>query len=109
MSMRIAVLGATGVYGRHLVPRLAAAGHRVRALVREPAAATVAATCGAELAAADIFDEASIRAGLAGCDLACVVTAPPGVDYEQVVAEAPLVLDFRGVIRNTEAANLVRL
>jgi hypothetical protein len=38
-----------------------------------------------------------------------VVTAHPGVDYEKVVAEAPLVLDFRGVIRNTEAANLVRL
>jgi nucleoside-diphosphate-sugar epimerase len=32
MSLRIGVLGATGVYGRHLVPRLVASGHRVRAL-----------------------------------------------------------------------------
>jgi nucleoside-diphosphate-sugar epimerase len=70
MGTRIAVLGATGVYGRHLVPRLIAAGHRVRALVRRPQAAGLAAACGAELAAADIFDEASLRAGLAGCDLA---------------------------------------
>ena len=39
MNARIAVLGATGVYGRHLVPRLVAAGYRVRALVRRPEAA----------------------------------------------------------------------
>jgi len=69
MNARIAVLGATGVYGRHLVPRLIAAGY-VRALVRRPEAAATAAACGAELAAADIFDEASLRAGLAGCDIA---------------------------------------
>jgi len=37
MTSTVAVLGATGVYGRHLVPRLAAAGYRVRALVRAPA------------------------------------------------------------------------
>jgi nucleoside-diphosphate-sugar epimerase len=70
MSMRIAVLGATGVYGRHLVPRLIAAGYRVRALVRRPETAVLAGACGAELAAADIFDEGSLRAGLAGCDIA---------------------------------------
>jgi nucleoside-diphosphate-sugar epimerase len=70
MNTRIAVLGATGVYGRHLLPRLIAAGHPVRALVRKPEAAALAAACGAELAAADIFDEASLRAGLAGCDVA---------------------------------------
>ncbi|HEV8332556.1 MAG TPA: NAD(P)-dependent oxidoreductase [Steroidobacteraceae bacterium] len=87
MNARIAVLGATGVYGRHLVPRLVAAGHRVRALVRRPEAAAAAAACGAELAAADIFDEASLRAGLAGCDvainLATSLPAPgsPGGDF----------------------------
>jgi uncharacterized protein YbjT (DUF2867 family) len=70
MDMRVAILGATGVYGRHLVPRLVAAGYRVRALVRKPGSAAVAAACGAELAPADIFDEASLRAGLVGCDLA---------------------------------------
>jgi nucleoside-diphosphate-sugar epimerase len=68
--MRIAVLGATGVYGRHLLPRLAAAGHQIRALVRTPASAAQAAACGAELAQADIFDQASLRAGLEGCDVA---------------------------------------
>lgn len=79
MDMRIAVLGATGVYGRHLVPRLTAAGYRVRALVRNPAAATIAAACGAELAAVDIFNEESLRAGLVGCDVAInLATSLPG-------------------------------
>jgi nucleoside-diphosphate-sugar epimerase len=70
MNACIAVLGATGVYGRHLVPRLIAAGYRVRALPRRPEAAAIAAACGAEVAAADIFDAASLRAGLAGCEVA---------------------------------------
>ena len=33
---RIAVTGATGYVGTRLVPRLAAAGYRVRCLVRSP-------------------------------------------------------------------------
>ena len=79
MSVRIAVLGATGVYGRHLVPRLIAAGYRVRALVRRPDTAAIAAACMAELAKADIFDEASLRNGLAGCDIGInLATALPG-------------------------------
>jgi UDP-N-acetyl-D-glucosamine dehydrogenase len=47
--------------------------------------------------------------GLEGCDVACVVTDHPEVDYERVVADAPLVVDFRGATRGIEAANLVRL
>jgi nucleoside-diphosphate-sugar epimerase len=70
MSQRIAVLGATGVYARHLIPRLVGAGHAVRALARRPAKAAFAAAAGAEVMSADIFDEASIVAGLRGCDLA---------------------------------------
>ena len=59
----------------------------------------------AELGLASVpLDEA-----LAACDVACVVTAHPEVDYEAVVRTAPLVVDFRGVTRGIEAANLVRL
>ena len=43
------------------------------------------------------------------CDVACIVTAHPEVDHERVVAEAPLVVDFRGVTREIEAPNVVRL
>lgn len=74
----IAVLGATGVFGRHLVPRLVRAGYRVRALVRTPKAAAASAACGAEIHSADIFDGASLRAALQGCDTAInLATALP--------------------------------
>jgi UDP-N-acetyl-D-glucosamine dehydrogenase len=56
-----------------------------------------------ELRSGDLSEE------LGRCDLACVVTGHPEVDYERVVAEAPLVIDFRGVTRGIEASNLVRL
>lgn len=79
MSQTIAVLGANGVYARHLIPRLIAAGHTVRALVRRPEAAGVAKACGAEVRVADIFDEASMHAALAGCDVGVnLATSLPG-------------------------------
>jgi nucleoside-diphosphate-sugar epimerase len=79
MPTSVAVLGATGVYGRHLVPRLVARGHRVRALVRRPEAAAMVTACGAELHRADVFDLASLRAGLAGCEVGInLATALPG-------------------------------
>jgi nucleoside-diphosphate-sugar epimerase len=79
MPRAIAVLGATGVYGRHLIPRLVARGHRVRALVRRPETATVAIACGADVRRADIFDAASLRAALAGCDVGInLATSLPG-------------------------------
>lgn len=67
---KIAILGASGVYARHLLPRLASAGLDVRALVRTPANAHVARASGVEIRAADIFDSASLTAGLEGCDVA---------------------------------------
>jgi nucleoside-diphosphate-sugar epimerase len=75
----IAILGATGVYARHLVPRLVAAGHAVRALVRRPEAAGIARLCGADVRVADVFDAASLRAGLAGCEIGVnLATSLPG-------------------------------
>jgi UDP-N-acetyl-D-glucosamine dehydrogenase len=46
---------------------------------------------------------------LRSCDVACVITAHGGIDYSRVVAEAPLVVDFRGVTRGITADNLIRL
>jgi UDP-N-acetyl-D-glucosamine dehydrogenase len=50
-----------------------------------------------------------VDAALAGCDAAIIVTAHPSLDVRAVVERAPLVVDFRGVTRGIEAANLVRL
>ena len=46
---------------------------------------------------------------LAACDAVAIVTAHPSVDYGDVAARAPLVVDFRGVTRGIEAKNLIRL
>jgi len=63
----IAVLGATGVYGRHLIPRTRRA-RLPRPRPRRPEAAAVAAACGA-----------SLRAGLEGCDVGInLATSLPG-------------------------------
>jgi UDP-N-acetyl-D-glucosamine dehydrogenase len=51
----------------------------------------------------------SFDAVLADADVAVIVTAHPGLDLEGIVATAPLVVDFRGVTRDIEAGNLVRL
>jgi UDP-N-acetyl-D-glucosamine dehydrogenase len=50
-----------------------------------------------------------LEEGLREADVAAIVTAHPDVDYEAVVAQAPLVIDFRGVTRGIEADNLIRL
>jgi UDP-N-acetyl-D-glucosamine dehydrogenase len=42
-------------------------------------------------------------------DCSVIVTAHPGLDLERIVRESPLVVDFRGVTRGIEAANLVHL
>ncbi|HMJ73732.1 MAG TPA: nucleotide sugar dehydrogenase [Solirubrobacterales bacterium] len=46
---------------------------------------------------------------LPACDVVAIVTAHPEVDYGDVVAKAPLVVDFRGVSRGIDAHNLVQL
>jgi UDP-N-acetyl-D-glucosamine dehydrogenase len=51
----------------------------------------------------------SLDEELARCDIACVITAHDEVDYSDVVARAPLVVDFRGVTRGIAADNLIRL
>ena len=79
MTQSVAILGANGVYARWLVPRLTSQGMRVLALVRRPEAASVAAACGADVRVADIFDEASLRAGFNGADIAInLATSLPG-------------------------------
>jgi UDP-N-acetyl-D-glucosamine dehydrogenase len=50
-----------------------------------------------------------LEEGLAATDAAAIVTAHPEFDYEQIVSAAPLVVDFRGVTRDVDAPNLVRL
>jgi UDP-N-acetyl-D-glucosamine dehydrogenase len=55
------------------------------------------------------LESISLDQALGSADVAAIVTAHPEIDYADVVARAPLVVDFRGVTREIEAANLIRL
>jgi nucleoside-diphosphate-sugar epimerase len=68
--MDVFVTGATGVLGRAVVPRLVAAGHRVRGLARSEANAALLRELGAEPVAADVYDVESLRTALAGAEAA---------------------------------------
>src|SRR5262245_45960093 len=55
------------------------------------------------------LESTDLDEGVREADIVCIVTAHPELDYERVVGDSSLVLDFRGVTRGIEAANLVRL
>jgi UDP-N-acetyl-D-glucosamine dehydrogenase len=61
-----------------------------------------------ELAELDL-SSVPFEESLSAADLVCIVTAHPSLDDREVVERSSLVLDFRGVTRGIEAANLVRL
>lgn len=65
---RYFVTGATGFLGSELVKQLIGRGHRIAALIRTPAKATLLKTLGVELFTGDITDRESLRAPMQGCD-----------------------------------------
>ncbi len=69
-SLDVCLLGGTGFVGRHLVYRLTSAGHRCRILTRHPQRHRQLAGVGCTVIGADIFDVASLRNHLDGCDAA---------------------------------------
>jgi len=66
--MRVLVTGATGFIGGHLVPELVAAGHDVRALVRDPG--RYDAPEGVDVVSGDLLDEDSLAGAFDGVDAA---------------------------------------
>ena len=66
----ILVLGASGYVGTHLVPELAARGHRVRASSRRRDTLEARGWAGVEIVAADALDGASLDAALDGIEIA---------------------------------------
>ena len=68
--MNILVTGATGYIGGRLVPRLLAAGHRVRCMARDPSRLTGRPWPGVEVVAGDALDPASLDRALAGMEAA---------------------------------------
>jgi nucleoside-diphosphate-sugar epimerase len=80
--MRTFLTGATGFVGGHLVDRLLAAGHEVRALVRDPARAGTLAARGVTLVPGDLHAVEALAAGAAEADVVFHVAALTGAVNE---------------------------
>src|SRR5438270_7299677 len=66
--MKVFLTGATGFVGRHMLERLLADGHVVRALIRDPQKAGLAENAKAELVAGDVVEGTRLDEGMQGCD-----------------------------------------
>jgi len=89
--MKVALTGATGFIGSHVLTELAANGHQVTALVRNDAQADIVAAHGATPAVVDLYDRAAVAKLFADADGA-VHTASPGdatsADLDSAVVDA---------------------
>lgn len=65
--MKTLVTGSTGLIGSSLIPILANNGHKIRAIVRNPAKAKHLEKYGVEIVQGNICDESSIAKALRGC------------------------------------------
>jgi 2-alkyl-3-oxoalkanoate reductase len=76
--LKVVVIGATGVLGRPLIPRLVERGLQVRAIVRNPGQLEWFQRLGIEAVLGDILDANSLAPATAGCDVAVhIATAVP--------------------------------
>ncbi len=86
--MKVFLTGATGFVGSHLLRRLLAEGHSVRALVRDVDKAGSLARQGTELVKGDVVENTGLDEGLPGCDavihLVGIIMENRGATFEQV-------------------------
>ncbi len=66
--MKVFLTGATGFVGRHMLERLLADGHAVRALVRDPQKAGSPALQDVEFVTGDVAEGSRLDQGMQGCD-----------------------------------------
>jgi 2-alkyl-3-oxoalkanoate reductase len=76
--MKIVVIGATGVLGRHVIPRLLERGHEVRAVVRQESQVKSLQAVGVQAVLGDILEADSLIQATSSCDAALhLATAIP--------------------------------
>jgi nucleoside-diphosphate-sugar epimerase len=75
--MKVALTGATGFIGSHILTELQAHGHEVMALVRDDPQAAIVAARGATPTVLDLYDRAAVARLLSNADGA-IHTASPG-------------------------------
>lgn len=99
--MRIAVIGATGRTGRHVIEQGLARGHRMSALARRPKAVTQRDP-NLVIAEADVLEADQLTAGLSGAEavvstLGAGASRAPTVIYSQGIANALSAMDANGI------------
>src|SRR3954452_4482973 len=91
--MKVALSGARGFIGSHVLAELQQRGHEVTALVRNEAEAETVAGRGATSVVVDLYDRPAVVAVLSGADGA-IHTASPGdetsADLDSAVADAAI-------------------
>jgi nucleoside-diphosphate-sugar epimerase len=91
--MNVALTGATGFIGSHVLAELQKHGHEVRALVRDDAQADIVATRGATPIVVDLYDRPAVVSALRTADGA-IHTASPGdatsANLDAAVADAAI-------------------
>jgi nucleoside-diphosphate-sugar epimerase len=91
--MQVALTGATGFIGSHVLTELLERGHEVTALVRDQGHADIVAARGAKPAVVDLYDRAAVASLLSGADGA-IHTASPGdetsADLDSAVVDAAI-------------------
>jgi nucleoside-diphosphate-sugar epimerase len=89
--MNVALTGATGFVGSHILTELHEHGHEVTALVRSGDQGDIVADRGAKPAVVDLYDRAAVASLLGGVD-AAIHTASPGdatsADLDTAVVDA---------------------
>src|SRR6266851_1313625 len=89
--MKVALTGATGFIGSHILAELQKHGHEVTALVRDSDQADIVAARGASPAVVDLYDRPAIVSLLTSADGA-IHTASPGdatsADLDSAVVDA---------------------
>jgi nucleoside-diphosphate-sugar epimerase len=91
--MKVALTGATGFIGSHILTELLEHGHSVTALVRDASHADTVANRGATATVVDLYDRAAVVGLLRDAD-AAIHTASPGdatsADLDSAVADAAI-------------------
>jgi nucleoside-diphosphate-sugar epimerase len=91
--MQVALTGATGFIGSHVLTELHEHGHEVIALVRDEAHADVVRGRGATPVVVDLYDQPAVESVLSGAD-AAIHTASPGdetsANLDAAVADAAI-------------------
>src|ERR1700737_2798751 len=94
--MKVALTGATGFIGSHVLTELQEHGHDVLALVRDEAQADIVTARGAKPAVVDLYDRPAVVSQLSGADGA-IHTASPGDETSANLDEAEVDAAIEGL------------